>query len=182
MVSVPDLVRRFCLVTHMEHMDSHFLNQQSNPYIEVEFQCQFLYKNNQHLGENMKSHVHILSIHSKKKKKWDFITLKITVPKRPQIRLPPPPLPQKMTIFWGRGKLFLWEEFNFELGNFYPGEGHFGISRTWDPTGWPITLIRPALLGCKLLFLPIWGIFYSHFLRSWSYWTCAAKMTIPSGI
>ena len=66
----------------------------------------------------------------------------------------PPPL--KMTIFcflfvWGGGgavvNFFSERGFIFELGNFYSGERHFGANWVWGPPGWPIALIRAALLG-----------------------------------
>ena len=67
-------------------------------------------------------------------------TLKITVLKRPQIRLQYPP-PKKKAIFWVN---FFSERFNFELENFYSGETYFGASRVWVLGD---ALIRPALLG-----------------------------------
>ena len=92
-------------------------------------------------------------------------TLKITVPKRPQIRLPPPP--SKWPFFWG-GQLFFWERFNFELenskflfrGNILWGKSGMGLGRLAD-------CIYPAgTIGAWILIFADLGHFYSHFLRS----------------
>ena len=77
-------------------------------------------------------------------------TLKSLSPKDHKYVYPPPKKKKKkwQLFFLGGGiNLFVWEEFNFELGNFYLGEGHFGTSWVWSPAGWSIALIRPALLG-----------------------------------
>ena len=90
-------------------------------------------------------------------------TLKITVPKRPQIRLPPPP--QKWPFFFfggGGGKLFFWErarKFLFK-GNILWGKSDPGLGWLADCT-YPAGTIRAWIL----IFADL-GHFYSHFLRS----------------
>ena len=108
-----------------------------------------------------------------------LITLKMAFLKRPQYVYPSP----KNGHFLGEwGKIFVWERFNFELENFYSRETYFG-ERWGGLAGLPITLIRLALLGHEFQFLPIWGVFIVIFwAQIWSYRTCTAEMTIPSGI
>ena len=128
------------------------------------------------------------TLHLWENKTWKIIFCHISLfhhfknhcPQKTTNTFTPPP---KNGHFLGEGKLFFWERFNFELENFYSGETYFGASRVWSLAGWPISLIRPALLGHQFWFLPIWGIFIVIFLAQiWSYRTSTAKMTIPSGI
>ena len=58
---------------------------------------------------------------------------------------------------------FLRRRLIFEPENFYPRGRYFGIKWIWNPTAWPIELIRSVILGYEIQFSPILSIFRVFF-------------------